>query len=590
MNVWERLGIAPTQDLRAIKRAYAVQLKTTRPDDDAEAYQALREAYDAAQHYAKYYVAYDGDDAEENSEVVAVLAPAAEPATDPAPEPISEPVPEPVAESVVEPVIEPVVEAAVEPVAVQTPPPAEPSYPPGEAPDPLPPPVTVEGLVADCASVWAHHGSMGLAQAWPRFQAVLDDMPITLHNQASYAFAQFVAQESDLPVDVLVALTRHFQWGLDFRVDQLLGLHLSQALQQRLNVAEVYAAFRPDRFTHHAWALGLTRLWDHQRRFMARMLALCLDCHTRHRVLQAKTATLHALGASRASVPAVQEWVARGGILQGVLFVLLVCGVLAGWHQPDMLGRSVADVILLGVLAFALFFPLREFPAYEKLMRNLRADLSLDWMAWVPVAIAVLVFVDQHFGWLGGLGGSPQFLASMVTLYGGIWLLMPTREHPWHTLVLPTFVLLLFGVQGVLPAGQLPLAISIALGWTLGAHVVLRRYPHHFEGWYAALIKLGLVRVNPLYLLGIKFIAVAWAVMAIAIIPVLLFRMAVLYRVLFAGVSMFAGALLGHAHSVDWSNGGMLLWVLAAVFCIQIFQTASQKLADYGLRKLSPRQ
>lgn len=588
MNVWERLGIAPTQDLRAIKRAYAIQLKTTRPDDDAQAYQALREAYDAAQHYAKYYVAYSEDEAEESAEAEVVVAanaavetpagapeavapaPAAEPATDLAQEAIAEPIPEP--------------------VAVQTsPPPVEPSYPSAEAPDPLPPTLTVEGLVADCASVWAHHGSMGLAQAWPRFQAALDDMPITLHNQASRAFAQFVAQESDLPVDVLVALTRHFQWGLDFRVDQLLGLHLSQTLQQRLHVAEVYAAFRPDRFTHHAWALGLTRLWDNQRKFMARMLALCLDCHTRHRVLQAKTTTLHALGASRASVPAVQDWVARGGNLQGVLFVLLVGGVLAGWHQPDMLGRSVADVILLGVLAFALFFPLREFPAYEKLMRNLRGDLSLDWIAWVPVAIAVLAFVDQHFGWLGGLGGSPQFMASMVTLYGGIWLLMPTREHPWHTLVLPTFVLLLFGVQGVLPAGQLPLAISIALGWTLGAHVVLRRYPHHFEGWYAALIKLGLVRVNPLYLLGIKFIAIAWAVMAVAIIPVLLFRMAVLYRVLFAGVSMFAGALLGHAHSADWSNGGMLLWVLAAVFCIQILQTSAQKLADYGLKKLSPK-
>ena len=45
MSAWDILGLAPTQDVRAIKRAYAAKLKTTRPDDDAQAYQDLREAY-----------------------------------------------------------------------------------------------------------------------------------------------------------------------------------------------------------------------------------------------------------------------------------------------------------------------------------------------------------------------------------------------------------------------------------------------------------------------------------------------------------------------------------------------------------------
>lgn len=46
---WALLGIAPTTELAAIKKAYALKLKTTRPDDDAAAYQALRGAYERAQ-------------------------------------------------------------------------------------------------------------------------------------------------------------------------------------------------------------------------------------------------------------------------------------------------------------------------------------------------------------------------------------------------------------------------------------------------------------------------------------------------------------------------------------------------------------
>ena len=60
-NIWERLGVEPTHDLRAIKRAYAQRLKEIRPDEDALAFQALREARDEALWAANFQFSYDDE-------------------------------------------------------------------------------------------------------------------------------------------------------------------------------------------------------------------------------------------------------------------------------------------------------------------------------------------------------------------------------------------------------------------------------------------------------------------------------------------------------------------------------------------------
>ncbi|WP_454732361.1 MULTISPECIES: hypothetical protein [Cupriavidus] len=52
---WQVLQLAPTTDARRIRSAYAARLKVTRPDDDAEAFQALRAAYEFALEWARHH-------------------------------------------------------------------------------------------------------------------------------------------------------------------------------------------------------------------------------------------------------------------------------------------------------------------------------------------------------------------------------------------------------------------------------------------------------------------------------------------------------------------------------------------------------
>lgn len=561
MSAWELLGIEPTQDMRAIKRAYSVKLKTTRPDDDAEAYQSLREAYDWALSFAKFSNVYEIRDTDEEESPVQQATSASEPEPGP---PLTLPIEE--SEQALELPHVKATEVIAQEAFVQGP--------------------TVESVMEDCTKVWYLKGGAGLSQAWPGIQAQLEQVPIAQYQRASRAFAQFVSEESDLPVDVLVALTRHFQWGLDFRADQLLGPQLSHALHQKLDGVEVFAAFRPERFTQHVWALELAKLWDNNRRVWARLLALGLDCSTRHRILSARLSTLRALGASRASAPAVQGYAAQGGAIQCMLFLALVACLLALLYESGVTKSSFTDVIGLGIAAAMVWFVIRKaFPGDDGLSRQLRRGRHLDWIPFVPLVPALLIYVDRHFDWLSGYSGSAGFLVCISVLCVGLWLVSPTEEQPWRELVLPAFVLLLFGLRELLPAQPATLLISLAFAWVMAAHVVLRRYPEKFDWVYENLLKLGLLRAYPLFLLGAKYLAAVWVLMAVVLLPALLFRMAANYRVLYAAMAMGSGVLLGNIRGPEGQTQYLLVWVLGVVLFMQVMQAAFQHLSEYGLNK-----
>lgn len=87
-SCWDRLGIAPTDDQAAIRRAYARALKAIDPDADPGAFIALRGALDAARAWATQRARTDQPEPER----VPPSAPA-RPIAAPEPEPEPEPVP-----------------------------------------------------------------------------------------------------------------------------------------------------------------------------------------------------------------------------------------------------------------------------------------------------------------------------------------------------------------------------------------------------------------------------------------------------------------------------------------------------------------
>ncbi|OBV37437.1 J domain-containing protein [Janthinobacterium psychrotolerans] len=142
-SLWHILGTEPTGDERAIKRAYAKRLKVTRPEDDPQAFQELRDAYEYALHHAPRFA----EELAQSHEEFEVAAPVAVP----------------------EPVVEMPLEAQVE-TKLESPPaelwgiventiPAPPAELWGVIDTPPPPPPELWGVIEidpaeEAASIW----------------------------------------------------------------------------------------------------------------------------------------------------------------------------------------------------------------------------------------------------------------------------------------------------------------------------------------------------------------------------------------------------------------------------------------------------
>ncbi len=261
MNFWSVLGLAPGQDMAAIKQAYAAKLRTTRPDDDAAAYQQLREAYDAAVRHAKgvakpaAFTARWTESVAESPPSQETASPAesdSEPETarpPPEPVPASPPLPDArvaqelnevpdaqdalAAQAAQKTAAASRAEAARKAAAVAR---AKLQWAKQTAAPPVPT-IDLDELIEQTRDLWRQHGDAALQAHWPQLRSVLGDCSLAQAQACSTAFAQMIMSEAGLPAMFIDQLKQFFGWGSDYRRMPRLAGH--EAVEFRRRLADV---------------------------------------------------------------------------------------------------------------------------------------------------------------------------------------------------------------------------------------------------------------------------------------------------------------------------------------------------------------
>lgn len=213
-TVWAVLGIEPTADTVEIRRAYAARLKLTRPDDDAQAYQTLREARDSALWWARWQD--EAPDtvppADDEGPVVSVDSPEVLPLQAPAPAAVAEP--------------------AVDLAALQ------------------------QQLISALDRHWAAGGAAHVLQAWPTLQSQIADWPLGERQGLSLAMADWLlaCEPTSVSPALAHAFEAQFGWLADFRVERTLGRDRAEHLRRRLERLVRQHHFARQRPSASAWS------------------------------------------------------------------------------------------------------------------------------------------------------------------------------------------------------------------------------------------------------------------------------------------------------------------------------------------------
>jgi len=473
---WEQLGITPTRDVAAIKRAYAVRLRVTRPDDDAQAYQALREAYDRAQHWARHVfdAAQDDEDEVEHADEVGERADAAH-----APAELHGPALE-WAHTVA---ALPDVEAPPEVV--------------------LPPLETPELLSRQAFETWTRDGEAALLDRWPQLEAALSSLPLAQQAEASARFADMVIRAPNLPALFLRRLQDHFGWLGDFRTDRIIGAARAEALREALAEVVVRPVNDLAVLHRHADVLRLHRLLHERGRVAGAIYAVLFGGALEQRFHEAGSRLLQRLGVS------VNEQSDIAHVLSAALW-LRVAG-LAGiaylgnlWVSRVSPSLALAGTAFAFVMSFLAYFAMLivgtkvssafngSVPLAESLagrLRRWRASSAGPWWGLFAMVAGTAVFGlalnDPAPGWLWlgallviGIGVVPNWPArpDRGALAAGVWAFLSVCMSRYVPLddsfgvvfgaagVLTMFSVVLMERDLVHLAGSLPLRILAGAG------------------------------------------------------------------------------------------------------------------------------
>ena len=460
---WHRdcatVGLAgPSSDLGEIKRAYAKTLRTTRPDDDAQAYQALREAYDRLVAHARRQSLIESQAAAETAS--AAGGPLGEPVAEPTgAEPGAQPGAQPGAEAVV----------AASPMAEQVdarmdaewpaPPPRSAPRPPQERVVFLDPPAgpSPEALCHEVVHL-LKQGPAKLEAAMPALRRQLGDLPLEQQLEASARFADLVVQlEAHLPPRLIDLLREHFDWSRDFRIERMLGGERMAALAAVLE-RHPPPITDPATLEEFAPTVRVAQLSGSARegdRFKAFIGALLMG-HTLPLHLQwAGWQLLRRLGLDEAQLGAVQKLGVKTrnaalpliALLAGVLSGVLAGSASEGFeHGFSALWWVVIFCVFMGYVGQALDFLRDAVPAWlAGKFKSERWDRASPWVGaasfavaglvlqLAPVygdAMAVLSLVFLAVGLLLGLKGTPAMITSAVALWGFVVWAVPPMMMP----------------------------------------------------------------------------------------------------------------------------------------------------------------
>jgi hypothetical protein len=392
MHDWQVLGLAePTDELTLIKRSYAAKLKLTRPDDDAQAYQALREAYDRMVAWAR--------------QQQALRAAAPEPA-------------------------EPVEVATDEPVLAS------------------PSPEALCELITRAVPL----GPAALEALLPVLRRHLNDLPLGQEAEASARFADLVLRTPLLPPALLGMLQAHFNWLDDFRTERLIGPGRAQAVQAAL--AGLRRPLTDGQLLRtHADLVGLQALLERGRSVRALLLATLMGLPLQRQIAAAGPALMARIGFDAellgrlARVLKGAQWLRTLAVAAGIYALGAIVTLDAGeaavgtWRALVVAVGTVVPLLLVFGLLYGLrrrgnLLPASWVPHWRRLAPwsgvALILAAALAWLlwqaAWPEVTVPAILLLAA--GLLLSAPDEPQQVLLAATLGGYIAFSLQLQGFP----------------------------------------------------------------------------------------------------------------------------------------------------------------